>query len=54
MSTREVDAILNHILDEYPTASDINVTVGRPVQVEVDGELQPVVLPARQARQEPQ
>jgi twitching motility protein PilT len=46
MSTCEVDTILNHILDEYPTASDINVTVGRPVQVEVDGELQPVALPA--------
>jgi twitching motility protein PilT len=46
MSTCEVDTILNHILDEYPTASDINVTVGRPVQVEVDGELRPVVLPA--------
>jgi twitching motility protein PilT len=42
---REIDAILNHILDTYPNVSDINVTVGRPFQVEVDGELVPVSLP---------
>jgi twitching motility protein PilT len=46
MSTREVDSILNYILDEYPTASDINITVGRPFQVEVDGELAPITFPA--------
>ncbi|HEY7491952.1 MAG TPA: PilT/PilU family type 4a pilus ATPase [Candidatus Tectomicrobia bacterium] len=44
MSTREVDTILHHILDTYPTVSDINVTVGKPLQVEVDGELVPVSL----------
>jgi twitching motility protein PilT len=45
VSTTEVDIILNHILDAYPNISDINVTVGRPFQVEVDGELVPVELP---------
>jgi twitching motility protein PilT len=45
MSGREVDFILNHILDNYPTASDINVTVGKPFQVEVDSELVGVELP---------
>ena len=45
MPTREVDFILNHILDQYPKASDINVSVGRPFQVEVDGELIPAEFP---------
>jgi twitching motility protein PilT len=42
---REVDFILNHILDTHSDVSDINVTVGKPFQVEVDGELVPVTLP---------
>jgi twitching motility protein PilT len=45
MPTREVDFILNHILDQYPKVSDINVSVGRPFQVEVDGELIPAEFP---------
>jgi len=45
MPMREVDFILNHILDNYPKVSDINVSVGRPFQVEVDGELIPVEFP---------
>jgi twitching motility protein PilT len=45
MSMREVDAILSHILDTYPTVSDVNITVGKPFQVEVDGELVAVSLP---------
>jgi len=40
MPMREVDFILNHILDNYPKVSDINVSVGRPFQVEVDIALQ--------------
>jgi len=40
-----VDFILNHILDQYPKVSDINVSVGRPFQVEVDGELIPAEFP---------
>jgi len=39
---REVDHILNHILDNYPNMSDINLTVGKPVQVEIDSQLTPV------------
>jgi twitching motility protein PilT len=45
MPRHAVDFILNHILDHYPKVSDINVSVGRPFQVEVDGELLPVELP---------
>lgn len=45
MPMREVDSILNHVLDNYPKVSDINVSVGRPFQVEVDGELIPVEFP---------
>jgi len=45
MPTREVDFILNHILDQYPKVSDINVSVGQPFQVEVDGDLMPAEFP---------
>lgn len=41
----EVDSLLNFILDHHPNISDINVSVGKPIQVEVDGELIPVDLP---------
>jgi twitching motility protein PilT len=41
----EVDSLLNFILDHHPNISDINVSVGKPIQVEVDGELIPVNLP---------
>ena len=39
MRRAELDAFLLGILDEDPTASDINFTVGKPPQVEVDGLL---------------
>jgi twitching motility protein PilT len=42
---REVDHVLNYILEHYPNASDINLTVGKPIQVEIDGTLMPVSLP---------
>ena len=42
---RELDHILNYILDNYLNASDINLTVGKPIQVEIDGKLVPVSLP---------
>jgi twitching motility protein PilT len=38
MRTKEFDDLLNHILTEYPDLSDINFTVGKPPQAEVDGE----------------
>jgi twitching motility protein PilT len=41
----EADVILNTILDAHPSASDINVTAGKPFQVEVDGRLFPASLP---------
>lgn len=42
----EADVLLNAILDAHPSASDINVTVGKPFQVEVDGRLFAASLPA--------
>jgi twitching motility protein PilT len=41
MRRAELDSFLLAILDEYPTASDINFTVGKPPQVELDGLLKP-------------
>ncbi|NLI81613.1 MAG: PilT/PilU family type 4a pilus ATPase [Deltaproteobacteria bacterium] len=42
MRKRELDQFLTSILDEYPHLSDINFTVGKPPQAEVDGVLKPV------------
>ena len=42
MRRAELDALLTNILDEYPKTSDINFTVGKPPQAEVDGQLGPV------------
>jgi twitching motility protein PilT len=44
MRRAELDAFLTHILDESPSASDINFTVGKPPQVEVDGMLRPAYM----------
>ncbi len=44
MRRAEMDAFLLGILDENPSASDINFTVGKPPQVEVDGLLKPVCM----------
>lgn len=41
MRRTELDTFLLSILDEFPTASDINFTVGKPPQAEVDGLLRP-------------
>lgn len=40
----ELNFILSKILDLYPHVSDINITVGRPLQVEAYGKLVPVQL----------
>lgn len=45
MSLREVDAILGFVLEHHPSVSDVNVSVGKPIQVEVDGDLAAVDLP---------
>ncbi len=44
MRRAEFDEFLLRILDENPSASDINFTVGKSPQVEVDGLLQPACL----------
>lgn len=41
MKRQDVNRILHKLLDEHPTLSDINFTVGKPVQAEVDGVLRP-------------
>ncbi len=38
----QVDQLLNSIIDYNPELSDINLTVGRPIQAEVYGKLVPV------------
>lgn len=42
MTRKEFDFILRRMLDEKPRLSDINFTVGKPLQAEVDGLLRPV------------
>jgi twitching motility protein PilT len=42
MKRKELDNILTRMLQEHPGLSDCNFTVGKPFQVEVDGELRPV------------
>ncbi|MCG8421717.1 MAG: PilT/PilU family type 4a pilus ATPase [Proteobacteria bacterium] len=44
MNACDVDFILSNILDNHPSVSDINITVGKPFQVEVDGQLAPARL----------
>jgi twitching motility protein PilT len=39
MKKQEVDHILTRMLDAYKNVSDLNLTVGKPFQVESDGEL---------------
>jgi twitching motility protein PilT len=42
MRRQEIDHILTRMLDSYSSVSDLNLTVGRPLQVESAGELMPV------------
>ncbi len=42
MRKEELDTLLTSILDEAPTTSDINFTVGKPMQAEIDGQLRSV------------
>jgi twitching motility protein PilT len=44
MKKQEIDHILTRMLDSYSNVSDLNITVGRPLQVESAGELLPVEL----------
>src|SRR5579863_2924284 len=42
MAYFELDPLLEAMLDAEPGISDLNLSVGRPPQVEVDGSLRPV------------
>lgn len=44
MKKQEIDHILTRMLDSHRNVSDLNFTVGKPLQVESAGELIPVVL----------
>src|SRR4030095_14894950 len=43
MAYFDMDPLLETMLDAAPGISDLNLSVGRPPQVEVDGQLQPVL-----------
>ncbi len=47
MRVNELDFYLAAMLDAYPNISDINLTPGRPLQVEVFGDLVPVLAEPR-------
>ncbi len=42
MRKQEIDYILTRMLDAYGNVSDLNITVGKPFQVETSGQLAPV------------
>ncbi|HEX7573849.1 MAG TPA: PilT/PilU family type 4a pilus ATPase, partial [Bacteroidota bacterium] len=44
MRKQEIDYILGKMLDAYKNASDLNITVGRPFQVETSGQLTSVEM----------
>ncbi|MCX7816135.1 MAG: PilT/PilU family type 4a pilus ATPase [Syntrophales bacterium] len=44
MRIQEIDYILNKMLDAYDDVSDLNITVGKPFQVESAGELKEVIM----------
>ncbi len=44
MRKQEIDYILTRMLDSHPGVSDLNITAGRPFQVESSGKLIPVEL----------
>lgn len=44
MKRQEVDHILTRMLDSHSNVSDLNLTVGKPLQVESSGQLVPVNL----------
>ncbi|MGD2151253.1 MAG: twitching motility protein, partial [Desulfobacterales bacterium] len=39
MKKQEIDHILSRMLDSHDNVSDLNITVGKPFQVETEGEL---------------
>ena len=47
MKKQEVDHILTRMLDSHGNVSDLNLTVGKPLQVESSGQLTGVELDPR-------
>jgi len=39
LKKQEIDHILSRMLDAYDNVSDLNITVGKPFQVETAGDL---------------
>ncbi|NUM35933.1 MAG: Flp pilus assembly complex ATPase component TadA [Candidatus Brocadiae bacterium] len=44
MLRNEIDTLLSNLLDSYPNVTDINMTVGKPFQVQTDEGLLPVQI----------
>ena len=44
MKKQEIDFILSRMLDSHDNVSDLNLTVGKPLQVESSGELASVEM----------
>ena len=44
MRKQQIDLILSRMLEAYDNVSDLNITVGKPFQVESSGQLKPVEL----------
>ncbi|RTZ94770.1 MAG: twitching motility protein [Deltaproteobacteria bacterium] len=44
MRRQEIDYVLNRMLDTFKDVSDLNITVGKPFQVEVSGKLREVPM----------
>ncbi|HLC16576.1 MAG TPA: twitching motility protein, partial [Thermodesulfovibrionia bacterium] len=44
MRKQQIDHILTSMLESYNDASDLNITVDKPFQVESSGQLMPVAL----------
>ena len=44
MRKTEIDFILTNMLESYGNISDLNLTVGRSLQVETNGKLMPVQI----------
>ncbi len=44
MKKQDIDHIMTRMLDSYPNVSDLNITVGKPFQVESEGVLRGVEL----------
>ena len=45
MRRQEMDYLLNQMLESYDNVSDLNMTVGKPFQVETSGQLRSVLSP---------